>query len=98
MEHSRSRSFTLIELLIVIAIIAILAALLLPALRSARDTAKKAGCINNEKQIGVIIQEYALNNKGSLNVVESYTTWYRDLVLAGGGQYTNTSGSYVDKK
>ncbi|MBR6240397.1 MAG: prepilin-type N-terminal cleavage/methylation domain-containing protein [Lentisphaeria bacterium] len=98
MKRSDTKSFTLIELLIVIAIIAILAALLLPALRSARDTAKKAGCINNEKQIGVIIQEYALNNKGSLMVVESYTTWYRDLVIAGGGQYTNTNGSYVNKK
>ena len=101
MKRSDTKSFTLIELLIVIAIIAILAALLLPALRSARDTAKKAGCINNEKQIGVIIQEYALNNKGSLMVVESYRTWYHDLVIAGGGQYTVTgtgSYSYVDKK
>ena len=105
MKRSDTKSFTLIELLIVIAIIAILAAQLLPALRSARDTAKKAGCINNEKQIGVIIQEYALNNKGSLNVVESYTTWYRDLVIAAGGQYKSNvtssgsgSYSYVDKK
>lgn len=98
MKRSDTKSFTLIELLIVIAIIAILAALLLPALRSARDTAKKAGCINNEKQIGVIVQQYALNNKQFLTVVESYTTWYRDLVIAGGGQYTNSNGSYVNKK
>jgi prepilin-type N-terminal cleavage/methylation domain-containing protein len=54
MKHP-SRSFTLIELLIVIAIIAILAALLLPALRSARETANKAGCLNNQKSIGMYI-------------------------------------------
>ena len=105
MKRSETKSFTLIELLIVIAIIAILAALLLPALRSARETAKKSACINNEKQIGVIVQEYALNNNSFLSVCQSYETWYRDLVIAAGGQYKSNvtssgsgSYSYVDKK
>lgn len=56
------RGFTLIELLVVVAIIAILAALLLPALKSARDRGRTAVCSNNQRQIGIGLQLFLDDN------------------------------------
>lgn len=58
------RGFTLIELLVVISIIALLIAILLPALGSARESAQRIACGSNLKQIGIAYYTYATDEKG----------------------------------
>jgi prepilin-type N-terminal cleavage/methylation domain-containing protein/prepilin-type processing-associated H-X9-DG protein len=63
---SSFRAFSLIELLVVVCIIGILAALLLPSLSSAKSKGKQTACVSNLKQLGVAFNLYCADNDGKL--------------------------------
>jgi prepilin-type N-terminal cleavage/methylation domain-containing protein/prepilin-type processing-associated H-X9-DG protein len=86
MQQRRRSGFTLIELLVVIAIIAILAAILFPVFAQAREKARQANCLSNNKQIGLGILMYAQDYDEGLPLgsfilpgMTSAVTW-QDLV------------------
>lgn len=92
----RAPGFTLIELLVVIAILAVLASLLLPALASAKSSARSAKCKSNQRQIGLALQMYVHENAyfPLLATVLSDAKpegakWYDDLLPYIEQQWTN---------
>ena len=99
-----NKGFTLIELMIVIAIIAILAAILIPNFLHARAESQTAACEGNEKQIATALEEYAVDHNGSYGAGGNVTstllgTLYlgvtpSDPVNASNYSVTTTAGSY----
>jgi prepilin-type N-terminal cleavage/methylation domain-containing protein len=84
----RRAGFTLIELLVVIAIIATLAALILPGVQNAREAARRTQCINNQKNIGLAMFNFASGNGGRFPYLASGV-----LDTSGGaGMYFKTGG------
>ena len=91
MNRSRTSAFTLIELLTVIAVIGILAAILIPVIGNVRQKADEATCLNNLRQIGAAMGLYQSDHKGVFPAaVEDWTgpagqrgLWFEQLANYG---------------
>jgi len=71
-QRSEHKGFTLIEVLVVVAIIALLVAVLIPSLKSAREQAKRTTCANNLHQCALGFSAYSVDHKGTL----PYRGWF----------------------
>ena len=92
--RSSSRSaFTLIELLVVISIIAVLMALILPAVQSAREAARRTQCLNRMRQIALGIHGFAARSKSGQ--LPAYGTWGDDIATSAASTQPAAMWSWV---
>ncbi|HSH94780.1 MAG TPA: DUF1559 domain-containing protein [Roseimicrobium sp.] len=90
-QRARDRAFTIVELLVVVAIIAALVAMLLPALTRARQAAVRVQCASNLRQIGISAHSYAAENRGWFPLYGF--SGYTFFSFGNGGWWDTDSGS-----
>ena len=83
----------MVELLVVISIIALLMAILVPALGAAREQAKAVVCMSNQRQLSIAFTAYTLNNKGTMPPTVHWDHWF-----AKNGFYTWAGQLYYEAK
>ena len=98
LRRVKIRIFTLIELLIVIAIIAILAGMLLPALNKAREAARRISCASNFSQIGKAVAMYANDNKEHIPPYKVTAPAVEDYMYFWGGGKNGFLSSYLGEQ
>ncbi len=101
--HLRNRKmFTIIELLIVVSIIAILAAVLLPALNMVREKSRSINCSSNLKQVGLAFLQYANDYDDLVLYMKNSQSWPRYVLKNDGyvsnATYLNASLGYLPRK
>ena len=92
---SRSNAFTLVEIMIVVAIIGLLAAIAIPNFIKARATSQSNSCINNLRQIDAAIQQYALEHDANATYIPQVTDIRPYLGRGVTGTLVNTAGGQV---